>query len=156
MTASERAILDERNPLITRSALELRWTRLVHERLETTGSGDVPDAVTQPTHQPQALVLSIAVLADDHAIFEAWLERPGGRRTVLSRQPLPCRITSEGSMHHLDCTHEGRRIVALTLGAGGEVAYARSDLLAAAGFAGGSYDPPSARRLDARHDAASA
>ena len=89
-------------------------------------------------------------------MLEAWLEHPAGRRPVLDRQPLSCRVVVDDDMIHLDCTHDGRRLLALSIDHEGEVAYARSALLSEADFTGGSYDPPALRPIKAQADVASA
>jgi hypothetical protein len=150
MNTSEHNNVTERLLALKRGGLDVRWTRLTYSALESATNG-------RPRHhEPQALVLSMQLLPDDHAVLEAWLEHPGGRRQVLDRAPFPCRATVDQDMIHLDCTHDGRRLLALTIDGEGEIAYARSVLLADAGFSGGSFDPPSLRPVTVAASVASA
>ena len=69
--------------------LEVRWSSLVHPSHDAGSLG----GSIEPTRGRGSkayrieLVLGIQLIADDHVVLEAWLERPGGRRTILSRQP---------------------------------------------------------------------
>lgn len=151
MTTPESAILSDRSTHAVPGRFELRWTRLLHHTFETPGTTDI--AIR---HEPQTLVVSIQVLADDRAMLESWHERSTDRRPVLIRTMVHCRRVIDGELLHLDCEHDGRRLLALTLNAEDEVIYARSTLLADVGFAGGSFDPPTLRRLETNVDAATA
>ena len=62
----------------------------------------------------------------------------------------------EDGQLHLDCNHDNECLIALSLSEDHDILYARSNLPARAGFAVGSYDPPTLRRVEAEREVASA
>jgi hypothetical protein len=106
-----------------------------------------------------SFVTAIELVSEHHALLEAWIAAPAGERPVLRRQPVTCTIASDDGLLHVDAELEGRCVLALTLetvGEGERVLYARTPLLAEAGFAPGAHDPPIAVLTAEQHDAASA
>lgn len=156
MTPSKHPILNNASLAFAQRYFEVCWSSLVHARHDTFNDGADYDSGNGASHRRIDLVFSVQLLAEDHAIFEVWLEFPNGRRTILPRQPLPCRTMHDNSMLHVDCEHRTKRLLSVSLHDDGHIAYAQSDLLAEAGFTGGAYDPPTIRTLDAARDAASA
>ena len=116
-----------------------------------------PDMGTN-NHRPSRIdfVLSIQLLEEDHAIFEAWVELPNTRKTVFSSQPLSCSVSFDEMFLHIDCTYEKKRLIALSISDEDVIAYAQSDLLREAGFKGGRFEPPSLRRFNSESEVASA
>lgn len=136
--------------------LEIRWSSLSPLKPDWLGSGHPEESVNN--HRPRRIdfVLTIQILEADHAIFEAWIELPKGRKTILPRQPLSCETSSDETFLHIDCKHDGKRLLALSMTSDESTTYAQSDLLAEAGFRGGTFDPPRIRRLEADSKIASA
>lgn len=156
MPLPDHAILTEHAGAFRQHQFEVRWSSLVHARHDTFGMNDEGTEECGDGHRTVVFVFSIQLLAEDRAIFEAWLEFPKGRRMVLPRQPLSCVTSHDKAMLHVDCTLDGRRLIVLSISDDGRIAYAQSDLMAEAGFRGGTYDPPTARQLKAGRGAASA
>lgn len=103
------------------------------------------------------LAVTLQVELPDAAIVACWLDTPEGRRAVLARRRIPCRIGHDDSMVHIDAADDAQRVLCLTMSrAHDRVVYARTDLLASAGFAGGCYDPPTVALVSARAEVASA
>lgn len=95
-----------------------------------------------------SFTLAIDVLDDQHAMIEAWTENPDHRGTVFHRQPVRCEITHDGRHFHLDATgDDGDRWLRLTMSVdeaseATRPTFAQTSLIAQAGFAAGSFDPP--------------
>ncbi|MCZ6834870.1 MAG: hypothetical protein O7G85_03775 [Planctomycetota bacterium] len=156
MPSTKHAIQDEIQPCCMPRHLEIRWSSLVHPRFESGNLSGAPRQgdMAKPYHV--ILTLGIHLIEQDHVVLEAWVEGPKGRHTIFSRQPLSCQAKFADGMLHLDCVNKDQRLLALTLNKDDTIVYAQSDLLEQAGFKGGSFDPPSIRRLSAQRDAASA
>lgn len=127
--------------------LQVRWTAAVARR-----AGG---------HARMALTIALRAVDAQHLLFEAWIETPDGPRALFERRPIAGSIVRDGGYLHADASHDGRRLIALTLadqGQGGgrpRALYAQSCLLRDAGLRPGAFDPPSVR-LIAAEDAASA
>jgi len=111
-----------------------------------------------------SFTLAIDVMDGHHAVIEAWTESPAQRMTIFQRQPVRCEIAHDDRFVHLDASGEdGERWLRVTIMIdelgdqfGGEFnntprdepnrpirpVFAQCGLLAQAGFAGGSFDPP--------------
>ncbi len=136
--------------------LEIRWSSL--NCLELEGFGVSSSDKVANSHRPCRIdfVLSIQLLEEDHAIFEAWVELPKTRKTVFSSQPLACSVSSDETFLHIDCTYEKKRLIALSITDNDVIAYAQSDLLLEAGYKGGRFEPPTLRRFNSASEVASA
>lgn len=136
--------------------LEIRWSSL--NCLEPEGFGICSPEQVANNHRPRRIdfVLTIQLLEEDHAIFEAWVELPNTRKTVFSRQPLTCCVSSDETFLHIDCIYEEKRLIALSITDDDVIAYAQSDLLLEAGFKGGRFEPPTLRRFNSDREVASA
>ena len=136
--------------------LEIRWSSL--NCLELEGFGVSSSDKVANNYRPCRIdfVLSIQLLEEDHAIFEAWVELPNTRKTVFSSQPLACSVSSDETFLHIDCTHEKKRLIALSITDDDVIAYAQSDLLLEAGYKGGRFEPPTLRRFNSGSEVASA
>lgn len=143
MTLMDRGISTVR-PATVGQSFEVRWSSLRHEEATARRVARVE------------FVLRLEIINRDHAVVEAWVESPGGRRQILERQPM--RITlevDERSMQvdvfdeHSSPPHPGARIAALSIprgtasnGSNGSPLYAQTTLLRKAGFAAGTHDRP--------------
>jgi hypothetical protein len=136
--------------------IAVSWSRLVHPRHDAFGPSSAIGGTSESAQHSVEFVISLQLFAEDHMILEAWLELPLGRRTIFPRQPLTCRATLGGAMLHVDCFHDERRLITASIHEDGRIAYARSDLLAEAGFTGGAYDPPTVNQISTSRDVASA
>jgi len=111
-----------------------------------------PDARGVPRLARVAFTLAIDVLDEQHAMIEAWTESRDQRGTVFHRQLVRCDITHDGRHLHLDATDDhGHRWLRLTVPADTlahdsrehvRPVFAQTSLLAQAGFAAGTFDPP--------------
>ena len=138
-------------------ALEVRWSSLQHarfDRFNAAGGQEYADGGT--AHRRVELVVAIQFLGRDRVMLESWLELPQARTSICSRRSIACAATIDGDLRHIDCRHDEQRLLALTLAGDDAVIYAQSDLLSAAGFAGGTYDPPTARTAHIARKAVSA
>lgn len=136
--------------------IEVRWPSLVSSPFDAFGVCEAHGTSPPRSHGRIELVLSIQLLASDHAMLESWIDLPKGRRTILPHQPLAICTSMEYGQLHLDCEHEGECVIALSLSQDHDILYARSNLPARAGFAVGSYDPPTIRRIEIEREVASA
>jgi hypothetical protein len=131
----------------TATQLQVRWTAAVARR-----AGG---------HARMALTIALRTVDAQHLLVEAWIETPDGPRSLFERRPIAGSIVRDGGYLHVDANHDGRRLIALTLGdqgpggGGPSALYAHSCLLRDAGLRPGAFDPPSVR-LIASEDAASA
>ena len=157
--------------------LEVRWTAVVAAARDRLGVCDSHGR----GHARVGFVISVEPVDENHALLEAWLETPKGSRSVLRRQPARYEFACANLLVHFDAVLDGRRVVALSMaaksvcpdghgspawsdetwrGAGGPqrdgVLYAWSPLPGEIGLGPGAYDPPQARLLPARQDAATA
>ncbi len=90
-----------------------------------------------------ALVIVLEPVGHDRAAIEAWVELPGQRRSILAPHVIPVSINLDGTLLHIDCP-----LVSVSLElAENRLLYARTPLLARAGFRAGSADPPTAELL---------
>lgn len=127
-------------------------------------------SVAEPK-RPHALgrvdfVLSVEPISPNRAMAEAWVESAGHRRSILTRQSVRCVMTCDNRVANLELSREtsdgDERLAALTLHIDMEdqvslrPLYARTPLLAEAGFAGGTYDPPTIRHIVAHRAVATA
>lgn len=156
MNQPKHPIQNDASLAVTLRHFEVCWSSLVHACHDSFDDGSDSGSADCTGHRRIDLVFSVQLLAEDHAIFEVWLELPNGRRTILPRQPLPCRTMHDDSMLHVDCEHEAKCLISVSLHDDGHIAYAQSELLAEAGFTGGTYDPPTIRTIATARDAASA
>lgn len=110
-------------------------------------------------------MLDVEIIARDRAMIEAWVETAHGRRSVLPRQLAGISCMLAGSMLHVDAFADGdERAILAAISVmiddhddfGGRILYARTPLLAKAGFHPGSCDRPSLKRLESRRHVASA
>jgi hypothetical protein len=95
-------------------------------------------------------VLSVQPLDHSHAMIEAWLESRGDRlRTIHPARQHRCQTTDGSGMLHIDARNEhGECLAMLSLASRGDredLLYARTVLLAQAGFVAGGYDAPGMR-----------
>ena len=134
--------------------LEICWSSLNYHELEKFGVSSSDKGANN--HRPRRIdfVLTIQLLEENHALFEAWIELPNMRKTVFSRQPLTCCVSSDETFLHIDCTYEKKRLIALSITEDGVIAYAQSDLLLEAGFKGGRFEPPTLRRFNSDREVA--
>lgn len=129
------------------TALRVRWTMSINTWHDPF---DVPHAASQPCHRMVALVLELQrkSACDSTGTLQAWLEFGGHRRIVLNSTPVRCCAARNGASEHVDVYHldddaHAPRLLALSIDATGQLRFAQSALLAAAGLRGGTYDPPS-------------
>ncbi len=126
-------------------------------------------------------VIALEPIDEELAILEAWIKSPAGSTSVLERRAANFHAAFDGDFVHLDAFCEERRILALTLtvaGAGlsapnlaccrasewtgesdclaGRLLYASSPLPGEIGLKPAAFDPPHARMMPAKLDAASA
>ncbi len=96
---------------------------------------------TSQGKRPQALVISLRQVDDDHAVIDAWLE-DGDTTTELRRQhPVRCDVVRDLNHLNLDVYEGDSRIAAVTF-AGDRLLYARTTLLTELPWSAGSWDPP--------------
>lgn len=121
-----------------------------------------PDARGVPHLARVAFTLAVDVLDDQHAMIEAWTESPDHRGTVFHRQPVRCEIAHDDRFLHLDATSDdGERWLRLTVSVdestdAARPVFAQTSLIAQAGFAAGSFDPPMLHQQPAAKIAATA
>ena len=103
----------------------------------------------------RCFVLHIELLSQDQAAIAAWIESAHGQEFVLDRRTATALTELENGLLHIDVLeHEGNaRMASLSIIASqslqsARVLYARTELLAKAGFAVGSCDPPVLHRRD--------
>jgi hypothetical protein len=146
MTLADHRVPDVLPPAGT-GLIEVRWSRLVSAWTDRLGAC----RESGPRHARVELVLSIEPRSRGRAIASSWLELNGTRREVLSEREVVCTHLRADGLDHLDLhdPSNGRaRLAALSVDGRGRVLYAQSPLLADAGLPGGSYNPPSLKRMD--------
>jgi hypothetical protein len=156
MTTTSRQYPDRAAAPMLGRVVHVRWTASVASRPDLAGNGN--GLITRVVFN-----LTLRVVSGHHALLDAWVETPDGVKALFERQPVACAWLVVDRLMHVDAHLDGRRLLALSLRVpqhanrdGDVLLYAQSALLADAGFAAGSYDPPTARILAAEHDAASA
>ena len=135
--------------------IELRWTAVVSEandRLKACAASRL--SLCRVT-----FVIALLHINEQHAILEAWLETPSGRRTIITRRTVACEVAFDGTLLHIDAYLDSRRIVALSMAPDDphqHLLYAQSPLPSEAGLGPGACDPPTAGLHAIERDAASA
>jgi hypothetical protein len=155
MTRTDHVIPNQPEAVAGR-IIELRWT-------------SVQSAWSQPLvecdHEERLncraeIVLSLHFVDHGHALIEVWLHasRSDKRaKRLLKRRPATCVVTQADGMLHVDASLDGRRALALSIDDEADrLSYAQCPLLADLGFPGGTYHPPTWRRVEAERSVASA
>jgi len=129
----------------TAVALDVRWS--CHLTRWTDPFGALGD--TTHAHGEAQLIVSLHVRPDNTALLSARLELPAGPRSLIDDEAVDCETYFDGTYLHLDAQQTNKRLLALSLDQSDQIIYAQSDLLNDAGFAPGSFDPPTVSRRGA-------
>ena len=153
MTITTRHAADLASRFPARGVIELCWVGVM-----PAADGDEKKGLeSNGLYQRVEVILALQVIDDGHGLMEMWIQTPTRQKQVVPRQPVPCTVVEESDMLHIDAELNGRRAVAISIGADDRLIYARSDLLTEkAGLTGGAYHPPALVRRAVDREAATA
>lgn len=143
MTTTPHILTGRATPELDRAAIEVRWSAMLAAPAGGAHGGG-------RRGRESSFVLTVQPVDARHAIVECLVETSAGTREIVRRRPVPCAMTHDGPLVHLDAHFDHRRGFALTCetgargGADCRLLYARCTILAEAGFTPGGFDPPTA------------
>jgi hypothetical protein len=118
--------------------VQVRWTAMQHD----------PDGDRSGAFAHSCAILAIETLDDQRAVMEFWVENRSRRQVICERRLVNARSCLANGFLQIDVTDLVRITIRLESSMDCErdarPLYARCNLLAKAGFAAGTFNPPTA------------